>query len=123
MKKPMMWQSELKVMEILWREGDTTAKELAIKLNETAGWSKTTTYTVIKKCVDKGLVKRLGTNFTCRALITKDKAREREVEILKDKMFNGSSDLLLASLLGNSKMNAEQIDKLKTMVAKFSAKQ
>ena len=51
-----LFDSELKVMDILWKEGDTSAKEIAEKLNEQVGWSKTTTYTVIKKCIDKGAV-------------------------------------------------------------------
>ena len=53
-----LFDSELKVMDILWKEGDTSAKEIAEKLNEQVGWSKTTTYTVIKKCIDKGAVGR-----------------------------------------------------------------
>lgn len=123
MKKLMIWESELKIMEILWALGDTTAKELAIKLKDSTGWSKTTTYTVIKKCVDKGLIERLGTNFTCRALLTQKEARIREIDILKDKMFAGSSSLLLTSLLEASNMKAEHIDQLKTMIAEFSKEQ
>ena len=53
-----LFDSELKVMDILWKEGDTSAKEIAEKLNEQVGWSKTTTYTVIKKCIDKVAVGR-----------------------------------------------------------------
>ena len=118
--KNMIFESELKVLEVLWNEGDTTAKELAIKLNESTGWSKTTTYTVIKKCVDKGLIERLGTNFTCRVTITREEAQKQESAILADKMFGGSSDLLIASLLGGDKMTASQIHKLRTMVKEFS---
>ena len=44
-----LFDSELKVMDILWKEGDTSAKVIAEKLNAQVGWSKTTTYTVIKK--------------------------------------------------------------------------
>jgi len=96
--KSTIFESELKVLEVLWEEGDTTAKDLAIKLNESTAWSKTTTYTVIKKCVDKGLVERLGTNFTCRVVITREEAQKHETEILIKKMFSGSSDLLISSL-------------------------
>lgn len=116
----MIFESELKVLELLWENGDTTAKELAAQLNDTTGWSKTTSYTVIKKCVDKLLVKRLGSNFTCRALITKEEAQKQESELLAEKMFGGSSDLLIASLLGGSKMTSKQIDKLKSMVQEFN---
>ena len=46
-----LFPSELKVMEIIWSKGETTAKEIAAAMAQNAGWSKTTTYTVIKKCV------------------------------------------------------------------------
>ncbi|MDR3277301.1 MAG: BlaI/MecI/CopY family transcriptional regulator, partial [Oscillospiraceae bacterium] len=46
-----LFDSELRVMEILWQNGDTTAKQLAKILSEQVGWSKTTTYTVVKKCL------------------------------------------------------------------------
>jgi len=119
--KGMIFESELKVLEILWNEGDMTAKDLAIKLNESTAWSKTTTYTVIKKCVDKGLIERLGTNFTCRVTITREEAQKHETEILVNKMFGGSSDLLIASLLGGSNMTPLQIDQLRNMVQTFAA--
>ena len=50
-----LFDSELKIMEILWKGGETTARSIAETLKEQIGWSKTTTYTVIKKCIDKGL--------------------------------------------------------------------
>ena len=117
--KNMIFESELKVLEILWDEGDTTAKDLSLKLAESTAWSKTTSYTVIKKCVTKGLVERLGTNFTCRATLTREEARKRESGILVDKMFRGSSDLLIASLLGTSNMTSSQIEALRQMVKEF----
>ena len=46
--EPKLYDSELKIMEILWREGETTAKEIAAELAKSVGWSKTTTYTVLK---------------------------------------------------------------------------
>lgn len=52
-----LFDSELKVMEILWERGDTTAKQIAATLLKEVGWSKSTTYTVIKKCIDKGAIK------------------------------------------------------------------
>ena len=111
-----IFDSELKVMEILWSRGDTTAKELARLLNEQVNWSKTTTYTVIKKCIDKGFIERQGSNFLCHARITKEEVRERETTELVDKMFDGSSDLLVASLIRKNKMSAEQLANLRKML-------
>jgi len=121
--KNMIYESELKILEILWREGDMTAKDLAVILKETTDWSKTTTYTVIKKCVEKGLIERLEPNFVCHVLITKEEAQKQESEILANKMFNGSSDLLIASLLGGTKMTTSQVDQLRHMVQEFAAEQ
>ena len=53
-----LFDSEWKVMEVLWRENDRTAKELSLRLAESIGWNKNTTYTVIKKCIDKGAIER-----------------------------------------------------------------
>ena len=70
-----LFDSELKVMEILWRSGDTTARDIAEELEKTADWSKTTTYTVIKKCVNKGAVSRSEPNFICHAEISRRERR------------------------------------------------
>lgn len=43
-----LFDSELKVMQVLWENGDTSAKDIAAVLGKQVGWSKTTTYTVIK---------------------------------------------------------------------------
>ena len=114
--KTNIFDSELKVMDILWQRGDTTAKEIAKLLNEQVNWSKTTSYTVIKKCVDKGFIERKDSNFLCHALITKDEVRENETAALVDKMFDGSSDLLVASLVNNKKMKPEQLQKLRELL-------
>ena len=70
-----LFDSELKIMEILWKGGETTARSIAETLKEQIGWSKTTTYTVIKKCIDKGVVNRKEPGFVCRPLITKEQVQ------------------------------------------------
>ena len=112
----MLYETEIKVLEILWYEGFITAKDLAIRLEESIGWKQSTSYTVINRCVKKGLIERMGTNFTCKALITKEEAQKQEIELLTNKMFNGASDLLVASILGSSKMTTLQMDQLRNML-------
>ena len=116
----MFYESELKVLTILWDQGETTAKGLAVKLKESTDWNKTTSYTVIKKCIEKGLIEKLESGYMCRALVTREEARKQEIEILADKMFEGSPDLLIASLLGGNKMTTAQIDALRQIVQEFS---
>ena len=49
-----LFDSELKVMDVLWREGDTPAKRVAEILSQEVGWNRNTTYTLINRCIKKG---------------------------------------------------------------------
>ena len=111
-----LFNSELKVMNVLWDRGDTTAKDIAAILGMDVGWSKTTVYTVIKKCIDKGAVTRTDPNFVRHAEDTRESARESETDELIDKLYNGSADKLVASLLSSDRLSAEEIGRLKEMV-------
>ena len=74
------------------------------------------TYTVIKKCIDKGAVGRSEPGFICRALISRKEVQEVETNELIDKMYDGSSDKLIAALLGSKRLTAEEIQSLKKLV-------
>jgi len=115
-----LFDSELKILDILWQNGDTTAKRIAEILAEQTGWSKTTTYTVIKKCIDKGAVSRQEPYFICHAMVSKEQAQEEETNSLINKMYGGMSDQLVAAILGSKKLSPEEIKKLKTIVRKLS---
>ena len=114
-----LFDSELKVMDVLWKEGDMTAKKLSDILKAEIGWNMNTTYTVIKKCIAKGAIERSEPNFLCHALIPKETVQEAETDELIGKLFDGSTDKLFASLLGRKKLSAEQIVKLKQIVGDF----
>lgn len=95
-----LYDSELKVMEVLWREGDVEAKRVASVLNGEVGWNVNTTYTLIKRCIKKGAVERREPRFICHALIPKEQVQRQETDELLNKLFDGSADKLFASLLG-----------------------
>lgn len=111
-----LFDSELKVMGVLWREGDCTAKHIASVLHEQTGWNVNTTYTLIKRCIKKNAIQRTEPNFMCHAMIPKEEVQEAETNELIDKIFDGSADKLFASLLGRKKLSAQQIERLKEMV-------
>ena len=73
-----LFDSELKVMDVLWRGGDKTAKQISETLKREIGWNVNTTYTVIKKCVDKGAIQRLEPHFLCHALVSKQDVQRAE---------------------------------------------
>lgn len=115
-----LFDSELKVMDVLWRGGDRTAKEISDILKAEIGWNMNTTYTVIKKCIAKGAVERSEPNFRCHALVSKTEIQEEETQELIGKLFDGSPDLLFASLLGRDEaLSPEQIARLREIVAEM----
>lgn len=111
-----LFDSEIKVMDVLWKEGDNPAKHIAEVLTDAFGWNVNTTYTLIKRCIKKGAIERSEPNFMCHALIPKEDVQEAETNELIDKIYDGSADKLFAALLGRKKLSAEQIAKLKQIV-------
>lgn len=114
-----LFDSELKVMGVLWKEGDVPAKHIADMLNKELGWNKNTTYTLIKRCMKKGAIERSEPDFICHALIPKEEVQEAETNELINKIYDGSADKLFAALLGRKKLSAEQIEKLKQIVGEL----
>ena len=111
-----VFDSELKVMDALWKEGDLTAGQIAKILNEQTGWNRNTTYTVIGKLIDKGAVQRLGEDFLCRALITKKQVQRHEAKELIDKLFDGSAEVFLSAFLSGKALSKEKRERLKQIV-------
>lgn len=114
-----LFDSELKVMDVIWRNETVTAKRIAQILGEGVGWSKATTYTLIRRCIKKGAIERVEPNFVCRALIPKEKVREMQTDEFLDKLYDGSSDQLIAALLGRKKCSPKKIDELVRMINKL----
>lgn len=114
-----LFDSELKVMGVLWREGDTTAKHISDVLKDKIGWNMNTTYTLIKRCIKKGAIARSEPNFMCHALIAKEEVQEAETNELINKIYDGSADKLFAALLGRKKLSEQQIEKLRQIVGDF----
>ena len=114
-----LYDSELKVMGVLWREGDCTARHIADVLGGEVGWNVNTTYTLIKRCIAKGAIERTEPRFMCHALVEKSAVQAAETDALIDKIFDGSADKLFASLLGRKKLSAEQIQRLKAIVGEL----
>lgn len=114
-----LFDSELKVMGVLWREGDCTAKHISDVLKQEVGWNMNTTYTLIKRCIKKGAVERSEPNFMCHALIPKEEVQKAETDELINKIYDGSADKLFTALLGRKKLSAEQIEKLKQIVGEL----
>lgn len=111
-----LFDSELKIMGVLWREGDVTAKHISDVLKEETGWNMNTTYTLINRCIKKGAIERSEPHFLCHAQISKEEVQKEETEELINKIYDGSADKLFAALLGRKSLSARQLKRLKEIV-------
>jgi Predicted transcriptional regulator len=114
--KTKLQDSELKIMDLLWDSGDMTAKDLASKLGVQIGWNKNTTYTLIKRCIDKKAIERIEPNFLCHALISKQQVQEVRIDELVEKIFDGSRDKLFACLLNEKDLSDNFIEEMKQFI-------
>jgi len=115
-----IYESELKIMNLLWQEGDLSAADIVQKLKDTTGWNKNTTYTVIKKLVEKGAIERIEPKFICHALIKREEVQQLEVSELLDKLFDGSISSFFSTFLHDEKVDKKQIDELRKLIEEHS---
>ena len=113
-----LFDSELKVMELIWANEPVSAKELSLLADKEFGWNKNTTYTVIKKIEAKGYIRRSDPGFVCTALISRRDVCESETQGLIDRLFGGSRKALFSSLLEDETLTAEELDELRKLIDK-----
>lgn len=111
--------AELKVMNVLWKEGTVSAKQIYAALKEKYGYSRSATYTLIKRCIDKEAIERSEPGFMCKALITKKEVQEMETKELVNKLYDGSSNRLVASMLGKNDLSGKDIERLRKIVKEW----
>lgn len=114
--KNKLFDSELKLMEILWQKEPVSAKEISLIAAERIGWNKNTTYTIIKKLIEKNVIERSEPGFICKALVGRNEVRKAETENLIEKLYGGSRSALFSSLLEEKPLSKEEIDELKKLL-------
>lgn len=114
-----LFDSELMIMNLLWKEGGKSAADIARALNAQTGWNRNTTYTVLKKLIAKGAVVRTEPGFICHAAIQKTEIQQQETNTLIKKLFDGSSYSFLASFFSNQHLSDEELQKLQAMIDKM----
>ena len=116
MENIKLFEGERKLMELLWEHEGATAKELSLLAAEKIGWNKNTTYTVIKKLITKGVIRREEPGFVCRSLINREYAgREEAKEVLRS-FFGGSVRALFSSFMADGTLSREDADELKKLI-------
>ena len=117
MKEIRLHEGELNVMELLWSNKELAAKDISKIIKEYIGWEKNTTYTVIKRLIDKGAVEREDPGFICRAKVSKRKIQEIETKALIDQLYNGSISSFILDYINNQRLTGTDIENLERVVS------
>ena len=114
-----LFDSEIKVMEIIWEKGPLSAKEISLIAADSIGWNKNTTYTVIKKLEAKGFIRRDEPGFICTPLVSREQIQKQETESLINKFFGGSKKALFSALIDKEDLTDEQAEELQRLIDKW----
>lgn len=114
MDTPKIFESEYRFCLILWECEPIKSTELAKLCKERLGWSKTTTYTVIKRLSERGVLKNENTMVT--SLISKEEAQLSELDELMEKKFEGSLPAFIAAFARRQALSDEDIQELERII-------
>ena len=117
METVKLFDSELKIMDIVWDKEPVSAKEITLMAAETIGWNKNTTYTIIKKLIEKNAIERTEPNFICTSLVKKEDVQKAETQSLIDKLYNGSKKAFFASFI-EDELSDDDLEALKKLIEK-----
>lgn len=114
MPTPKIFESEYRFCLILWENEPIKSSDLARLCKEKLDWSKTTTYTVIKRLSDRGVVKNENTIVT--SLISKEEVQLSELDELVEKKFEGSLPAFIAAFGRRQSLSEEEIQEIQRMI-------
>ena len=117
METPKIHESEYRFCLILWEHEPVKSKELVRLCQEQLGWKSTTTYTIIKRLSERGILKNENTIVT--SLVSKDQVQEAEIEELVEKKFEGSLPAFVAAFARNQKLSDREVDALQAMIDQY----
>ena len=121
MATPKIFESEYRFCLILWEHEPLPSEELARLCKEKLGWSRTTTYTVIHRLSERGVVK--NENGIVSSLISKDDVQASELDELVEKTFEGSLPAFIAAFTRRTDLSQTEIDQLRAMIDGYEEKQ
>lgn len=114
METPKIFESEYRFCLIMWEHEPVTAVELVKLCQKKLGWKRTTTYTVIKRLGERGVLKNEDGMVT--SLVSKDQAQASEIDELVEKKFEGSLPAFVAAFTKRQSLSEDELDKLQEML-------
>ena len=117
MDTPKVFESEYRFCLILWEYEPVKSSELVALCKEQLGWKPTTTYTVIKRLSERGVLKNEKTVVT--SLVSKDEVQAAEINEMVEKTFEGSLPAFVAAFTKHQKISKEEIDAVQQMIDRY----
>ncbi len=114
---PKIFESEYRFCLILWENEPVSSGELVRLCRERLGWKPTTTYTVIKRLSERGVLK--NENSVVTALVTKDQVQAAELDELVEKTFEGSLPAFVAAFTRRKDLSEAEIDAVQGMIDRY----
>ncbi|MDF2985502.1 MAG: putative transcriptional regulator [Eubacterium sp.] len=119
-EKIKVFDAEYRFMSIIWENSPVTSTELAKLAYSELGWKKSTTYTVLRRLAERGVL--VNNNTLVSALVTREQVMRAESEEHIEKVYDGSIKLFLATFLQKERLGAEEIDELRKIVDNYASK-
>ena len=117
MEIPKIFESEYRFCLILWENEPVNSTKLVQLCREQLGWSKATTYTVIRRLAERGVVK--NENATVSAIVSKKQAQESRLEEMVEETFEGSLPAFIAAFSRSKKLTKQEVDQLKALIDSY----
>ncbi len=117
METPKVFESEYRFCLILWEHEPIKSSELVNLCRDQLGWKPTTTYTVIKRLSERGVLK--NENTIVSSLVTKDEVQAAEINEMVEKTFEGSLPAFIAAFTKHQKISEEEIDAVQAMIDRY----
>ena len=117
MDTPKVFESEFRFCLILWENEPVKSSKLVDLCREQLGWKPTTSYTVIKRLSERGVLKNENTVVT--SLVTKDQVQAAELQEMVEKTFEGSLPAFIAAFTKHQKLSAAEIDTVQQMIDRY----
>ena len=114
MPTPKIFESEYRFCLILWENEPIKSTELAKLCKEKLGWSKTTTYTVIKRLCERGVIRNENTIVT--SIVSKEEAQLSELDEMVDKKFEGSVPAFIAAFGRRQSLSDAEIEEIRRII-------
>ena len=117
MEIPKIFNSEYRFCLILWEHEPINSTKLSVLCKEQLGWSRPTTYTVIRRLAERGVLK--NENTIVSSLVSKEQVQQAEMEEMMDRTFEGSMPAFITAFANSKRLSKDDIQQLESLIEQY----